>query len=267
MIESRQVHDDITVLPTFHEIPAVGVLTINCFVLHAEQPMIIDTGTTGDSEAMVAAIEAAVDPAAVRWLWITHTDADHIGSVHTLLERCPNLTVVTTYTGMVKMGTHAPIPLHRIRLLNPGESLDLGDREITAVVPPLFDAPETTGFHDPVSGALFSSDCFGAILPSGTRSLDDMSVDELRAAQALWTSIDTPWVRKVDRHMLAADLDGLRALDSSMILSAHLPATVGMVEQHLDGVQRAPDAPPFAGIAHRDFAALLSGGRPPDGSG
>jgi flavorubredoxin len=248
MVQIQQIHDDVTALSTLHPIPQVGVLAINSFVLDAEQQLIVDTGTTGDSDKMCAALESTVDPDRLRWLWITHTDADHIGSVHRLLDLYPQLRVVTTFTGWVKMGTHAPIPPARVQLLNPGESLDLGDRVIQAFAPPLFDAPETTGFFDPVSRALLSSDCFGAILPDNVSSVSELSPEELRVAQTLWTSIDTPWASKIDRVMLEVELDAIRALDPAMILSAHLPPTPGIVDQQLDGVRAAPDTEPFVGI-------------------
>lgn len=257
MVETSRIHPDVSALSTFHPIPAVGVLTINSFVLHAEQEMIVDTGTTTDTAKMCDAIESVVDSQRLRWLWITHTDADHIGSVAALLDTYPDLNVVTTYTGWVKMGTHAPIPPNRVRLLNPGESLDLGDRTVRAYVPPLFDAPETTGFFDPVSNALFSSDCFGAILPEKTRSLGDLSPTELLDAQTKWTSIDTPWVTKVDRSLLANELELIRRLEPAMILSAHLPATPGIIEAQLAGVSAAPDAEPFTGIDHATLQSWL----------
>ncbi len=253
MPQIRSVHPDITAISTFHSIPAVGVLTINSFVLDAEQQMIVDTGTTNDRAKMCSAIDSVVDRDRLRWLWITHTDADHVGSVHALLDAYPDLRAVTTFTGWVKMSTHSPIDPTRVRLVNPGESLDLGDRTIRTVMPPLFDAPETTGFFDPASRALFSSDCFGAILPEGVEDLDDLSAAELLTAQTTWTSIDTPWVTKIDRSLLAAELDSIRAMEPAMILSGHLPATEGIVEQQLAGVLAAPDTAPFIGI---DNAAL-----------
>ncbi|MEE9417156.1 MAG: MBL fold metallo-hydrolase [Acidimicrobiales bacterium] len=261
MVDISRIHPDITALSTFHPIPAVGVLTINSFVLHGEQEMIVDTGTTTDSAEMCETIGSVVDGGKLRWLWITHTDADHIGSVHTLLDTYPNLTVVTTYTGWVKMSTHAPVPPNRVRLVNPGDSLDLGDRVLHAYVPPLFDAPETTGFIDPVSNAMFSSDCFGAILPESVHTLDDLSPAELLNAQTKWTAIDTPWVTKIDRSLLNDELEAIRELDLAMILSAHLPATPNVVEQQLAGVCAAPDAEPFTGIDHATLQSWI--GRPP----
>ncbi|MFQ5558409.1 MAG: MBL fold metallo-hydrolase [Acidimicrobiales bacterium] len=257
MIEPRRVHPDITVLPTFHDLPGIGVLTINSFVLAAEQPLIVDTGTANDSDRMVPAIVEAVGGGGPRWLWMTHTDADHIGSLHHLLDLFPELTLVTNYTGLVKLSTHTPVAVDRVRLLNPGESLGLGDRTITAARPPRFDAPETTGFHDPVSRALFSSDCLGAILPAGVHDLIEVTHDELLEAQTLWTAIDTPWVAKVDRGMLAGELDAIRDLAPSMILIGHLPATLGIVERQLDGVRAAPDGEPFVDHDHASSMSMI----------
>ena len=50
--------------------------------------------------------------------------------------------------------------------------ITVGDRTLSAVKPPAFDNPSTTGFYDDKSGVFFSSDCFGALLsevPQKTR--------------------------------------------------------------------------------------------------
>jgi hypothetical protein len=54
------------------------------------------------------------------------------------------------------------IDLERIFLLNPGQSLDLGDRRLTAFRPPLYDSPATTGSYDQLTGTCFTSDSFGS---------------------------------------------------------------------------------------------------------
>jgi hypothetical protein len=38
------------------------------------------------------------------------------------------------------------VPLDRVHLVNPGQQLTVGDRTLTAVKPPVFDNPATTGF-------------------------------------------------------------------------------------------------------------------------
>jgi hypothetical protein len=62
------------------------------------------------------------------------------------------------------MSLAAPLPMDRVYLINPGQTIDVGDRTLTVVRPPAFDNPITTGLRDERSGIFFSSDCFGALL-------------------------------------------------------------------------------------------------------
>ena len=55
-------------------------LPVNAFVLHAEQPVVIDTGLSNAEKDFVSALAKVVDPADVRWLW-THPDRDHTGGL------------------------------------------------------------------------------------------------------------------------------------------------------------------------------------------
>ena len=41
----------------------------------------------------MTALRTVIDPGMLRWIWITHTDSDHIGSLATLLEDNPNIEV------------------------------------------------------------------------------------------------------------------------------------------------------------------------------
>jgi hypothetical protein len=70
--------------------------------------------------------------------------------------------LITTFLGYGVLSLFEPVPLDRVYLLKPRESLDIGDRQLTAYKPPTFDNPATTGLYDSKSRALFSSDCFGA---------------------------------------------------------------------------------------------------------
>ncbi|MEV2249771.1 hypothetical protein AB0I94_04280 [Streptomyces sp. NPDC050147] len=85
---------------------------------------------------------------------------------HLLLVAAPEARVVTTFTGAGIMSCERPLPLDRVFLLNPGQTLDVGDRTLTGFRPPLFDNPATVGFLDGKSGVCFSSDCFGGPMPS-----------------------------------------------------------------------------------------------------
>ena len=63
--------------------------------------------------------------------------------------------------GVLSVGSE-PIPPERAFLVHDGSTLDIGDRTLRAVRPPMFDNPGTLAFFDPKQNILFSSDCFGA---------------------------------------------------------------------------------------------------------
>jgi hypothetical protein len=112
-------------------------------------------------------------------------------SLTTLTEENPRIRVITSFLGVGIMGlSPTQLPLDRAHLINPGQSVTVGDRLLTAIKPPTFDNPITTGFLDNGTDALFSSDCFGAVLPEVPDNAADLGMAELRSGQIRWTSID-----------------------------------------------------------------------------
>ena len=107
-------------LTTNFPVPGLGLVPINAFVLHGAEPVLVDTGTVLQSEDFMAALRSVIDPSDLRWIWLTHTDFDHIGSLHQLLAENPRLTVITTFLGVGIMGLTAPLPMDRVHLVNPG---------------------------------------------------------------------------------------------------------------------------------------------------
>ncbi len=254
MTSSYKASPDIDVLTSTFPIPGFGLIPLNAFVLHGSEPVLVDTGAVVESDDFMAALRTVIDPADLKWIWLTHTDFDHIGTLHRLLAENPDIRVITTFLGVGIMTTSAPLPMDRIRLVNPGQSIDVGDRTLTAVKPPVFDNPSTTGFLDDRSGALFSSDCFGALLQAVPERADDLSAEDLRQGQVFWATVDSPWLHKVDRATFAKELNGIREMDPTMVLSSHLPAASGaLVEPLLAALEEVPGAQPFVGP---DQAAL-----------
>jgi flavorubredoxin len=255
MVTSYRAAPDIEVLTSNFPIPGFGFVPINAFVIRGPEPILVDTGSVVDGPEFLAALRKVIDPAEIRWLWLTHTDFDHIGSLNRLLEENPRIRVITTFLGVGILSlTVAPLPMDRVNFLNPGEKITLGGRTLTAFKPPAFDNPSTTGFHDEKSGILFSSDCFGALLQAVPQSAADLSEQEMRDAQVAWATIDAPWLHKVDRGAFARELDAIRRMAPKMILSSHLPpAPANLTERMLGSLAAAPEAQPFVGL---DQAAL-----------
>jgi hypothetical protein len=265
-VNTLTLKGDVTVLQDALEIPGLGVLPVNAFLIRGEQPMLVDTGLPQSKEAFLAALGALIDPADLRWIWISHPDRDHMGALHDLLELAPQARIVTTYAGMGIASIERPLPIDRVYLLNPGQQLDLGDRTLTCLRPPLFDSPVTTGFVDSSTGTVFSSDCFGAPLPSfelaGAADVSEISSEDLETGQRLWASVDSPWISWLDKAVFGASLAPWRALDPELLLCTHLPPAIGRAGEFLDRVATLPGTQPFVGPDQAALEAMLAGFEP-----
>jgi flavorubredoxin len=238
----------VTTITSSFPIPGLGYVPINAFVLRGKEPILVDTGAVIEHEAFMSALRSVIDPAELRWLWLTHTDPDHIGCLRQLLSENPKIRLVTTFLGVGIMGLSSPLPLDRVHFLNPGERLTLSDRTLTAFKPPSFDNPATTGFFDDKTRVLFSSDCFGALLADPPENAADLSEKELRDGQIFWATVDAPWLHKADKNVLATEFQTIRRMEPSMILSSHLPAAdARMTDRLLAALADARTAAPFVG--------------------
>ena len=260
-MHTYRAHPDISVLGDYLEVPGLGFLAVNAFVIHAAQPVVVDTGLGLPDRDFVASLAAVIDPPDVRWIWLTHPDRDHTGGLFTLLDAAPQARVVTTFAGAGIMSAERPLPMDRIYLLNPGQCLDAGDRRLTGFRPPLFDNPATVGIFDTSSGVCLSSDCFGAPLPTaGLAAAENAaaaSPDDLRTGQLLWATVDSPWLHTVDPAKYAASFEPLRDFNPAAIFSTHLPPVTGTSAAVFATLLDAPNASPFNGPDQAALEAML----------
>ena len=235
---------DVEVLSAHFPVPGAGFLPVNSFVIKAKEPVLIDTGMGVDSDEFMKALESVIDPQDLKWVWLTHDDADHTGNLQKVLEASPNARLVAYSLAVLRMSTAWQIPMDRVYWLNPGESIIMGDRKMTAVRPPLFDNPTTIGVYDHKSEAFFSADCFGAIIPSPAQNTDDVAEDDLTQGMAGWASLDNPWVHMVKQSEFDKALDTIRQIAPKMIFSGHLPPATGKTEQFLELLATVPPSTP-----------------------
>lgn len=258
MFDTHRAAPDTDALCAYMPIPGYGVLPVNAYVIHGPEPVLVDTGLSALRDDFLHALSTVIDPAGLRWVWITHMDADHVGNLQAVLDRAPAAKVVTTYLGMGKMGL-LNLPVDRAYLLNPGQSLEIGDNRIEAVVPPSYDAPETTGLFDTRSRALFSADCFGALMPEPAESAAAIEAGTLRDGMVAWATVDAPWLSLVENAGMRAATGGIRRLDPEIILGSHLPPAQGMTNTLLDHLDAARTAPRFEGPDQAALERMMTG--------
>ncbi len=251
---------DVHVLPTNLPIPGAGVvLPVNAYVLLAEEPVLIDAGIGVDSDDFLDALASIVDLRALRWVWLTHDDADHTGSIQRVLEAAPHARLVTNAFSALRMSTWWPVPFDRVHAIRAGDRLPVGDRTLRAVPPPLFDNPLSIGLLDEATGSFFSVDSFGALLPEATQDAAEVPHEALAGGMLAWSTTDSPWAHIVDRQRFGQVLDGVRRLQPTRILSSHLPAASGTsLERFLQILESVPDADPAVAPNNEEFGYMLA---------
>ncbi len=263
MDRPHQAMPDIEVLRAHFPIPGVGFLPVNAFVIKAKEPVLVDTGMGIESEEFMKAIESIIDPHDLKWVWLTHDDADHTGNIQKVLEAAPSARLVANSLAVLRMSTAWPVPMHRVYWLNSGDSIRVGDRKLTAVRPPLFDNPTTIGIYDNKSEAFFSADCFGALIPSPAQNAEDILEGDLSRGMISWASGDNPWVHMVEPIVFSQALNRIREMAPKIILSSHLPPAIGKTEQLLELLAKVPTSTPFVApnqTALEQILAQMRGG-------
>jgi len=257
LFPSRAVATDAFALGAYLPVPGFGVLPINAFLLQSREPVLVDTGLAALRDGFLEALGAIMDPAELRWIWLTHADQDHLGNLEAVLQLAPQARIVTSFVGMAKLGLQG-LPVDRVYLINPGQSLNVGDRELTAIRPPCFDAPETMALFDPSTRTLFSSDCLGALIPAPVETARDIAPQDLHDGMVTWATIDAPWLQMVREDRFAAAIAEFAKLSARTVLSSHLPPAADMTALLLEHLACAPGAPAFTGPNQRELERMMA---------
>ena len=234
--------------------PAVHM---NSMLIRGAQPVVVDTGVPDNADRYFEDLFGLVDPADVRWVFVSHDDIDHYGNVGELMRLCPDATLVTSWFLCERLGSELDVAPTRWRWL------DVGDRTLSAIRPPLYDSPTTRGLFDPVTGVYWGSDCYACPVSTGTEFVDDLDPDEWAGGTGVFARWNSPWVDLVDRDRYAAECRRVEELPLRAIANTHGP-TIGasdLARAH-EIIRSAPDlvAPPQPGQA--DLDAMLAALRP-----
>ena len=246
-VGARRVAPDVTSFCGFFPIPGLGILPANSHFIHAREPILVDTTGVAFREPFLDALSELIDPADLKWIYVSHTDLDHIGNLDAVMALAPNAKVVLPGLGAAKMSLREYFDMSRLVPMDHGQRLDLGDRELVLLRPPTYDAPETTGFFDTRNRVLFTVDSFGSLIDAPYEQSSDIPEATLRDGMTTWAGIDAPWLGMVDKSKLGRLLTDVQRLAPSAIISGHLPVTTGrMIDKVLGNMLGAVSEDRFA---------------------
>jgi flavorubredoxin len=261
--EPEQVAPETFVIHSVQEaLGAPLTVYLNSMVIRGQEPVIVDTGTIANRKQWLDDVFGLVDPADVRWVFLSHDDVDHTGNLSEVLTRCPNATIVASWA-MIERHTNAfEFPLERTRWVGHGESFDAGDRTFVAARPPHYDSPTTRGLFDPTTGVCWAVDAFAAPMPpTPVSTVSEHDPEFWREGMTMFVhNALSPWLAIVDPAKYASACDAHRALGMTTLVCAHSPI---ITEDSIDAAYALArdlpnvDAPPVPDQAVLD--AILGG--------
>lgn len=200
---------------------------VNSLLIRGAEPVVVDTGAAVHRERWLAQVFGLVDPEDIRWVFLSHEDGDHTGSLADVLIAAPRATLVVNAFGAERLALERPVPLHRTIWREPGETFDAGDRRLRLFLPPIFDGPATRGLLDERTGIMWAVDSFGALTPGAVHHVDDLPRDLYEASFEELNSLVSPWHQWLDRSTYRRHVDSVEALRPTAVASAHGPILTG----------------------------------------
>jgi flavorubredoxin len=179
-------------------------LTINQFLVLADEPLLFHTGLRASFTETSAAVERVLPLGRLRWLSFGHVEADECGAMNHYLAAAPRMEVAFGALGCrVSVDDLADrLP----RRLAPGEAIDLGGRRVVALPTP--HAPhnaEAQVLYEETTDTLLCGDLFSQ-LGDGPAVTTASLVDDAVEAEAVlsWAAPGAPVPEALER---LADLE------------------------------------------------------------
>ena len=200
-----------------------------------------------------------IEPKDLRWVFLTHDDGDHVGSLIEVLGAATNARLVTQFIGYARLETSFHMRPERMYLANPGQQVDLGDRTLGVLRPPVFDSPATSALFDGKSGVLFSADSFGAFIPELGEDVLDISPAAYSEGFEVFNRGNHPFSAWADKAKIDAVLAEIESLQPNVIASCHSPMARGnRIAPHLRQLSGLISMEPPLGPDQTAFEAILA---------
>jgi glyoxylase-like metal-dependent hydrolase (beta-lactamase superfamily II) len=164
-------------------------LVTSAYLVHAEQPALVETGPTTSADAVLDGLRSlGLEADDLAHIIVTHVHLDHAGGVGGIARSFPSATVwvhergaphVADPTRLVEsaarvygsrdrldalFGPVDPVPADRIRAVTEGDRIELGDRTLGIMYTPGH-ASHHVSLTDTRTGSVFTGDALGIHLP------------------------------------------------------------------------------------------------------
>jgi flavorubredoxin/flavin reductase (DIM6/NTAB) family NADH-FMN oxidoreductase RutF len=135
--------------------------TYNSYLIRGEQNVLIDTSHTKFRELYLDTLKSLINPKAIDYIIVSHTEPDHSGLVEDVLQLAPRATVLASKIALQFLDGLVHDPFSK-RIVKSGDRLDIGKgHEIEFVSAPNLHWPDTIFSFDRKTQTLYTCDAFG----------------------------------------------------------------------------------------------------------
>ncbi|MBN1671559.1 MAG: FprA family A-type flavoprotein [Kiritimatiellae bacterium] len=196
-------------------IPLPDGTSYNAYLVRgSEKTALIDTADPTQSDVLMNQL---ADVETIDYLVANHAEQDHAGTIPEVLDRFPQAEVIATQKGRGMLVDLLCIPEDRVRAVEDGETLSLGDKTLEFVHTPWVHWPETMCTYLPEDRVLFSCDFFGSHYATTDLYAHDHAV-VYEAAKRYYAEIMMPF-----RPAIRKNLEKVKARDVKLIAPSHGP--------------------------------------------
>ncbi len=143
------------------EFPLQNGTTYNSFLIRGEKVALIDTSHEKFRDQYLAKLTSLIDPMAIDYLIVSHTEPDHSGLVKDLLQLNPNIVVYAAKVAHQFLAELVHQPYNQVQVKS-GDQLDLGNGHVLEFcTAPNLHWPDTIFTYDHKTQHLFTCDAFG----------------------------------------------------------------------------------------------------------
>ena len=218
-------------------------VALNTMVIRAAEPVVVDTGMMENEQQYLEDVFSLVEPEDIRWVFISHDDVDHTGNLNAMMAAAPNATLVIDWFMQERMGASLDVSPLRWRWLRDGDSLDVGDRRLRLVRPPVFDSGTTRGLFDPLTEVYWGSDAFASPMHAPVRDVEDLELVPWIEGIHTFAQYISPWLDMVDEAKFQRAVDRIADLNPQVIAGCHTPRIgPGYVADVIAATRLAPSA-------------------------
>jgi len=151
-------------------------VSYNSYILKGEKNIIIDLSKEITADDFFKQVQDIIPIHDIDYLIINHMEPDHTGALKRFINAAGDLTIICSEKAVGMIESFYGIT-DAVQAVKNGETLQLGDRELTFITTPMVHWPESMMTYDTRNKILFSSDIFGGYGALGDMIFDDTCSD------------------------------------------------------------------------------------------